>query len=126
MPMPIMLAHRLTKALADRRKNGDLKWLRPDGKSQVTVVYEDGEPVAVDTVVIITQHADNISNPKIHKAIISDVIESSIPKELRTMKSTYHINPTHRLSIDGPHGSLFHTGRRITSDHARRNRCPTV
>src|SRR3954466_2200656 len=86
MPMPIMLAHRLTRALAARRKSGDLKWLRPDGKSQVTGVYEDGEPVAVDTVVISTQHADNVSNAKIRKAIISDVIEATIPKELRPKK----------------------------------------
>jgi S-adenosylmethionine synthetase len=116
MPMPIMLAHRLTKALSERRKNGDLKWLRPDGKSQVTVVYEDGEPVAVDTVVISTQHADNISNSKIHKAIISDVIEASIPKTLRTKKPTYHINPTGRFVIGGPQGDCGLTGRKIIVD----------
>jgi S-adenosylmethionine synthetase len=116
MPMPIMLAHRLTKALADRRKNGDLKWLRPDGKSQVTVVYEDGQPVAVDTVVISTQHADHISNAKIHKAIISDVIEPSIPKELRPTKVKYHINPTGRFVIGGPQGDCGVTGRKIIVD----------
>src|SRR5687768_6643885 len=74
MPMPIMLAHRLTKALADRRKSGDIKWLRPDGKSQVTVVYEDGQPVEVDTVVISTQHDDGVSNKTISQSIIRDVI----------------------------------------------------
>ena len=116
MPMPIMLAHRLTKTLADRRKSGDLKWLRPDGKSQVTVVYEDGQPVAVDTVVISTQHADHISNAKIHKAIISDVIEASIPKELRTKKPKYHINPTGRFVIGGPQGDCGVTGRKIIVD----------
>ena len=116
MPMPIMLAHRLTRSLADRRKNGDLKWLRPDGKSQVTVVYEDGQPIAMDTVVISTQHADNISNPKIHKAIISDVIEASIPKELRPKKITYHINPTGRFVIGGPQGDCGVTGRKIIVD----------
>ena len=116
MPMPIMLAHRLTKTLADRRKSGDLKWLRPDGKSQVTVVYEDGQPVAVDTVVISTQHADHISNAKIHKAIISDVIETSIPKELRTKKPKYHINPTGRFVIGGPQGDCGVTGRKIIVD----------
>ena len=116
MPMPIMLAHRLTRALADRRKNGDLDWLRPDGKSQVTVVYEDGVPVAVDTVVISTQHADHISNAKIHKAIISDVIEASIPKELRTKKIKYHINPTGRFVIGGPQGDCGLTGRKIIVD----------
>ena len=116
MPMPIMLAHKLTRSLAERRKNGDLKWLRPDGKSQVTVVYEDGQPVAVDTVVISTQHADHISNTKIHKAIISDVIEASIPKELRTKKIKYHINPTGRFVIGGPQGDCGVTGRKIIVD----------
>jgi len=116
MPMPIMLAHQLTRALADRRKSGDLKWLRPDGKSQVTVVYEDGEPVAVDTVVISTQHSDDISNPKIHKAIIADVIEATIPKELRTGKVKYHINPTGRFVIGGPQGDAGLTGRKIIVD----------
>ena len=116
MPMPIVLAHRLTKALADRRKSGDLKWLRPDGKAQVTVVYEDGEPVAVDTVVISTQHAENINNSKLRKAIISDVIEASIPKELRTKKVKYHINPTGRFVIGGPQGDAGLTGRKIIVD----------
>jgi S-adenosylmethionine synthetase len=116
MPMPIMLAHQLTRALAERRKSKDLKWLRPDGKSQVTVVYEDNEPVAVDTVVISTQHADDISNAKIHKAIISDVIEATIPKELRQKKIKYHINPTGRFVIGGPQGDAGLTGRKIIVD----------
>ena len=116
MPMPIMLAHRLTKSLADRRKRGDLKWLRPDGKSQVTVVYEDGQPVAVDTVVISTQHADSINNTKLRKAIIADVIEASIPKELRHRKIKYHINPTGRFVIGGPQGDAGLTGRKIIVD----------
>ncbi len=116
MPMPIMLAHKLTRALAERRKSGDLKWLRPDGKSQVTVVYEDGQPVAVDTVVISTQHADGINNTKLRKAIISDVIEASIPKELRQKKIKYHINPTGRFVIGGPQGDCGLTGRKIIVD----------
>ena len=116
MPMPIVLAHRLTKALADRRKNGDLKWLRPDGKAQVTVVYEDGQPVAVDTVVISTQHAESINNTKLRKAIIRDVIEASIPKELRATKVKYHINPTGRFVIGGPQGDAGLTGRKIIVD----------
>ena len=116
MPMPIMLAHRLTKALADRRKGGDLKWLRPDGKSQVTVVYEDGQPVAVDTVVISTQHAESINNTRLRKAIISDVIEAAIPKELRQKKIKYHINPTGRFVIGGPQGDAGLTGRKIIVD----------
>ena len=116
MPMPIVLAHRLTKALADRRKDGDLKWLRPDGKAQVTVVYEDGQPVAVDTVVISTQHAESINNTKLRKAIVSDVIEASIPKELRQKKIKYHINPTGRFVIGGPQGDAGLTGRKIIVD----------
>ncbi len=116
MPMPIMLAHRLTKALADRRKSGDIKWLRPDGKSQVTVVYEDGEPVEVDTVVISTQHDDGVSNKTISQAIIRDIIEASIPKSLRTKKIKYHINPTGRFVIGGPHGDAGLTGRKIIVD----------
>ena len=116
MPMPIMLAHRLTKALADRRKSGDIKWLRPDGKSQVTVVYEDGVPVEVDTVVISTQHDDGVSNKTITQSIIRDVIEAEIPKELRPKKVKYHINPTGRFVIGGPHGDAGLTGRKIIVD----------
>ena len=116
MPMPIVLAHRLTRTLAERRKSGDLKWLRPDGKAQVTVVYEDGQPVAVDTVVISTQHAANINNTRLRKAIISDVIEASIPKELRRKQIKYHINPTGRFVIGGPQGDCGLTGRKIIVD----------
>jgi S-adenosylmethionine synthetase len=116
MPMPIMLAHRLTKALADRRKSGDIKWLRPDGKSQVTVVYEDGQPVAVDTVVISTQHDDGVSNKTISQTIIRDIIEECIPKALREKKIKYHINPTGRFVIGGPHGDAGLTGRKIIVD----------
>src|SRR5688500_11145851 len=83
MPLPIMLAHQLTKALAEKRKSGDLKWLRPDGKSQVSVWYEDFQPVAVDTVVISTQHDEKVSAKKLRKAIIDEVIEPLIPDELR-------------------------------------------
>jgi S-adenosylmethionine synthetase len=116
MPMPIMLAHRLTKALADRRKSGDIKWLRPDGKSQVTVVYEDGQPVEVDTVVISTQHDDGVSNKTISQTIIRDIIEAEIPKELRPKKVKFHINPTGRFVIGGPHGDAGLTGRKIIVD----------
>jgi S-adenosylmethionine synthetase len=116
MPMPIMLAHRLTKALADRRKDGTLPWLRPDGKAQVTIVYEDGEPVAVDTVVISTQHAEHVSNAKIRRAVISEIIEAEIPEELRQKKVKYHINPTGRFVIGGPQGDAGLTGRKIIVD----------
>jgi S-adenosylmethionine synthetase len=117
MPMPIILAHRITRALADRRRDDKaFKWLRPDGKAQVTVVYEDNVPVAVDTVVVSTQHADDVSNSKLRKAIIAGIIETSIPKELRTKKIKYHINPTGRFVIGGPQGDAGLTGRKIIVD----------
>lgn len=116
MPLPIVLAHRLTRQLAHARRNGAGDWLRPDGKSQVTVVYEDGVPVAVDTVVISTQHCDTISNKKLHQAIISDVIEPVIPKELRSKNIKYHINPTGRFVVGGPQGDAGLTGRKIIVD----------
>jgi len=116
MPMPIMLAHRLTHALAARRKDEQLKWLRPDGKSQVTVVYEDHRPVAVDTIVISTQHDPGISHNKIRKAIIDAVIEPSIPPELFSKKITFHINPTGRFVVGGPQGDAGLTGRKIIVD----------
>src|SRR5687768_1718125 len=115
MPMAIVLAHRLTKRLAEERRNG-AGWLRPDGKSQVTVIYEDGVPVSVDTVVISTQHDDKISNKKLSQAIISDVIEPVIPKELRPRDIKYHINPTGRFVIGGPQGDAGLTGRKIIVD----------
>ena len=115
MPLPIVLAHKLTQRLADERRNG-AGWLRPDGKSQVTVVYEDGVPVAVDTVVISTQHDDKISNKKLSEAIISDVIEPVIGKELRPKDIKYHINPTGRFVIGGPQGDAGLTGRKIIVD----------
>ena len=116
MPLPIVLAHRLTRQLAECRRNGSGDWLRPDGKSQVTVVYEDGVPVAVDTVVISTQHSDSISNKKLHEAIISDVIEPVIPKAMRSKDIKYHINPTGRFVVGGPQGDAGLTGRKIIVD----------
>jgi len=114
--MPIMLAHRITKTLADRRKSGDLAWLRPDGKAQVTVLYEDRQPIAVDTVVVSTQHAPDISHKNIRSAIIEEVVEPSIPEELRTGKIKYHVNPTGRFVIGGPQGDAGLTGRKIIVD----------
>src|SRR5205807_3187582 len=111
-----LLAHRLTWALAEKRKSGDIDWLRPDGKSQVTVVYEDKRPVAVDTVVISTQHADHVSTRKIKNAIIEEVIEPAIPAELRTKKMTIHVNPTGRFVVGGPQGDAGLTGRKIIVD----------
>ena len=116
MPLPIQLAHRLTEALAAYRRTSAGKWLRPDGKSQVSVVYEDGIPVSVDTVVISTQHADHVSNKKIRAAIIKDVIEPTVPQSLRDRKIKYHINPTGRFVVGGPQGDAGLTGRKIIVD----------
>jgi S-adenosylmethionine synthetase len=116
MPMPILLAHRLTRLLAERRKSGALPWLRPDGKAQVSVVYEDGVPVGVDTVVVSTQHADSVSNRTIRSAIIDDVIREAIPEDLLSKKVKYHINPTGRFVIGGPQGDAGLTGRKIIVD----------
>jgi S-adenosylmethionine synthetase len=116
MPLPIQLAHRITHALADFRRGGGKKWLRPDGKSQVTVLYEGDVPVAVDTVVVSTQHSDDISNRRLRQAIISEVIEPTIPVEMRPRGIKYHINPTGRFVIGGPQGDAGLTGRKIIVD----------
>jgi S-adenosylmethionine synthetase len=116
MPMPIMLAHRLTRALAKARKSGTMPWLRPDGKSQVTVIYEDHRPVAVDTVVVSTQHEPGISNRRIRREIIEGIIEPNLPEALVAKRPTYHINPTGRFVIGGPQGDAGLTGRKIIVD----------
>ena len=114
--MPILLAHRLTERLAAFRRSKDGSWVRPDGKSQVTVLYEDDIPIAVETVVVSTQHSEDISNKKLHEAIIAEVIEPVIPKELRDKTIKYHINPTGRFVIGGPQGDAGLTGRKIIVD----------
>ncbi len=116
MPMPIALSHRLARKLTEVRKNGELPWLRPDGKTQVTVVYEDGRPVAVDTVVISTQHDPDISQEEIHEAIRKHVINPVIPAELLSADTKYFINPTGRFVIGGPAGDTGLTGRKIIVD----------
>jgi S-adenosylmethionine synthetase len=116
MPLPIVLAHRITQRLSLCRKGGDLAWLRPDGKAQVTVVYEGDRPVAVDTVVVSTQHAETVSYQDIREAVIEEIILPSIPKELRTGEVKYHINPTGRFVIGGPQGDAGLTGRKIIVD----------
>jgi S-adenosylmethionine synthetase len=116
MPLPIVLAHRLTRALADRRKDGTLPWLRPDGKSQVSVVYEGGRPVSVDTVVISTQHSESVKNTTLREAVMKEIIETSIPKELRSKGMKTHINPTGRFVVGGPQGDAGLTGRKIIVD----------
>ncbi|HKR08032.1 MAG TPA: methionine adenosyltransferase, partial [Gemmatimonadaceae bacterium] len=116
MPMPIQIAHRLTERLAEFRRSKDGAWVRPDGKAQVTVLYEDALPVGVETVVVSTQHADDISTKKIREAVIAEVIEPVIPKELRDKNMKYHINPTGRFVIGGPQGDAGLTGRKIIVD----------
>jgi len=116
MPLPIVLAHRITHRLARCRKAGDLAWLRPDGKAQVTVVYEGDRPISVDTVVVSTQHAEKVAQSEIHEAVIEQIINPSIPRELRGNGIKYHINPTGRFVIGGPQGDAGLTGRKIIVD----------
>lgn len=116
MPMAIMLAHKLTRKLTEVRKSGLLPYLRPDGKSQVTVEYEDGKVKRVDTVVVSTQHSEQISCEDLRRDVRKYVIETTIPKELLDEKTKYFINPTGRFEIGGPHGDSGLTGRKIIVD----------
>ena len=116
MPMPIALAHRLTRRMAAVRKDGTFPWMRPDGKAQVTVVYEDGKPVAVDAVVISTQHNETVTQEEIRRAMIEDVIRHEIPAGLLHEGTKYFINPTGRFVIGGPAGDSGLTGRKIIVD----------
>ena len=116
MPAPILLAHRLTKKLAELRHSGELKWLRPDGKAQVTVAYEGDKPIAVDTVVVSTQHDEKVSATRVKRDVIAEVIEPIIPTEWRKKKPTYHINPPGRFVTGGPQGDAGLTGRKIIVD----------
>jgi len=116
MPMPIQLAHRLTQRLAEVRKSSKVNFLRPDGKSQVTVEYRDGKPYRVDCVVISTQHSDTVSNEELHKAIIEHVVKPIIPARMLDAKTKFHINPTGRFVIGGPMGDAGLTGRKIIVD----------
>ena len=116
MPMPIYLAHKLTKQLAEVRKSGALPYLRPDGKSQVTVEYRDGVPVRVDTVVISAQHSPVTSLEIIRRDILKHVIEAVIPRELLDSDTKYFVNPTGRFVVGGPSGDSGLTGRKIIVD----------
>ena len=117
MPLPIMLAHKLCMRLAEVRKTGTLPYIRPDGKSQVSVRYEDGRPVKVDTVVISTQHDPDVDQQTIHNDIVTKVIKPVIPSDFFDESSIiYHINPTGRFVVGGPHGDTGLTGRKIIVD----------
>ena len=116
MPLPISLAHKITAKLAEVRKNGTVPFLRPDGKAQVSVKYVDGKPVSIDTIVVSTQHHDNVSLEQVQKAVLEEVIKAAIPADLMHDDITYHINPTGRFVIGGPQGDAGLTGRKIIVD----------
>lgn len=115
MPAPITYAHKLAKKLADLRKSGKLPFLRPDGKSQVTFEYKDGRPHRVETVVVSTQHSEDVSNKELRESVIEEIVETVIPKDLRS-GTRYFINPTGRFVIGGPMGDAGVTGRKIIVD----------
>lgn len=116
MPMPIYLAHKLTRSLAEKRKSGKLDWLRPDGKSQVTVEYSKGKPKRIDTVLISTQHSPDISHAEIREALMEDVINPTLPGDLVDKDLKIYVNPTGRFVIGGPMGDAGVTGRKIIVD----------
>jgi S-adenosylmethionine synthetase len=116
MPMPIQLAHRLTHRLADIRKQKKVNFLRPDGKSQVTIEYRNGRPARIEAVVVSTQHDDKVSNEELREAVITQVIKPILPAAMLDSKTKYHINPTGRFVIGGPMGDAGVTGRKIIVD----------
>src|SRR5688500_13544482 len=116
MPLPIMLAHKLTRGLSERRRSGELDYLRPDGKSQVSVEYDGNKPVRVDTVVVSTQHSASVSNEQLKDDITEKIVNKVIPGELRDSKTRVLINPTGRFVVGGPHGDAGVTGRKIIVD----------
>ena len=116
MPCPITYSHLLVKRQADIRKSGQLNWLRPDAKSQVTVAYEDSKPISIDTVVLSTQHDPDIEHKDIEKAVIDEIIKPVLPENMITSKTRYLVNPTGRFVIGGPVGDCGLTGRKIIVD----------
>jgi S-adenosylmethionine synthetase len=116
MPLTIMLAHKLVRQLSRMRRSGKLDFLRPDGKSQVTVAYEDGKPVRVDTVVVSSQHADSVDNKVLRDGIIEEVIRPIVPASMMDRNTKFHINPTGRFVTGGPMGDSGLTGRKIIVD----------
>lgn len=116
MPMPILLSHRLTERLADARKKNEIPFLRPDGKSQVTIRYENDKPVYIDTVVLSTQHSPDVSHAELEETLINKVAKQVLPQELCDKKTRYLINPTGRFVVGGPQGDCGLTGRKIIVD----------
>jgi len=116
MPFPITYSHRLVKRQAEVRKSGRLPWLRPDAKSQVTVRYEDGKPVAIDTVVLSTQHSEEIDHATLSDAVIEEIIKPVLPANMLSADTRFLVNPTGRFVIGGPHGDCGLTGRKIIVD----------
>ena len=116
MPLPISLAHSLCRRLAQARKTGALPWLRPDGKSQVTIVYEDGVPVAVDTVVLSAQHGEAVSRRELEEGLMEEIIRKTVPASLWTRDTRVLLNPTGRFVLGGPAGDTGLTGRKIIVD----------
>ena len=116
MPLLIMLAHKLTRRLSDVRKEGLMDYLRPDGKSQVTVEYENHKPVRVNTVVVSSQHSEAVSNEQIHDEVIQHVIKAVVPEEMLNADTKFYINPTGRFVVGGPQGDTGVTGRKIIVD----------
>ena len=116
MPLPIHYAHRLMERQAEVRRDGRLSWLRPDAKSQLSVRYVDGKPVAIDTVVVSTQHGPEVSHAQLSEAVIEEIIKPVLPKELLSGNTRYLVNPTGRFVVGGPHGDCGLTGRKIIVD----------
>ena len=116
MPLPIQLSHQILNRLTEARKNNEVDWLRPDSKSQVTVQYEGHKPVRIDTVVVSTQHAPEVSQAEIRKFVIERIVKPLLPKQLVNGEITYHVNPTGRFEVGGPHGDCGLTGRKIIVD----------
>lgn len=116
MPLPIAVSHRILNRLTEARKQGEVDWLRPDSKSQVTVEYEGNKAVAINTVVVSTQHSPDVDNAEIREFIINQVIKPCLPAELESEEIIYHINPTGRFVVGGPHGDCGLTGRKIIVD----------
>jgi len=116
MPLPISLAHRLARRLAEVRKSGILDYLRPDGKTQVTIEYEDDKPVRVDTIVVSTQHAEDVTQDRIRQDVLEHVVKPVVPEQWIDAKTKYFINPTGRFVIGGPQGDAGLTGRKIIVD----------